>query len=51
MGSARITIIIAGGGIFAGAIFVIAAICLSELFAMARVARPYPAVATLGLPA
>ncbi len=42
-----ITIIIAGGGIFAGAIFVIAAICLSELFAMARVARPYPAVATL----
>ena len=42
-----ITIIIAGGGIFAGAIFVIAAICLSELFSMARVARPYPAVATL----
>ena len=42
-----ITIIVAGGGIFAGAIFVIAAICLSELFSMARVARPYPAVATL----
>jgi phosphatidate cytidylyltransferase len=42
-----ITIIVAGGGIFAGAIFVIAAICLSELFSIARVARPYPAVATL----
>ena len=42
-----ITIIIAGGVIFAGVIFVIAAICLSELFSMARVARPYPAVATL----
>jgi phosphatidate cytidylyltransferase len=42
-----ITIIVAGGGIFAGAIFVIAAICVGELFGMARVARPYPAVAML----
>ena len=42
-----ITIIIAGEGIFAGAIFVIAAICIAELFAMARVARPFPAVAML----
>ena len=42
-----ITIIVTGGIIFAGAIFVIAAICLSELFSMAHVARPYPAVATL----
>ena len=42
-----ITIIIAGGGIFAGAIFVIAAICIAELFGMARVARPFPAVAML----
>jgi len=42
-----LTIIIAGGGIFAGAIFVIAAICIAELFGMARVARPFPAVAML----
>ena len=42
-----ITIIIAGGGIFAGVIFVIAAICIFELFSIARVARPYPAVAML----
>ncbi len=42
-----VTIIVAGGGIFAGAIFVIAAICISELFHMAKVARPFPAVAML----
>lgn len=42
-----ITIIVAGGGIFAGAVFVIAAICISELFHMAKVARPFPAVAML----
>jgi len=42
-----VTIIIAGGGIFAGAIFLIAAICIAELFGMARVARPFPAVAML----
>jgi phosphatidate cytidylyltransferase len=42
-----ITIIVAGGGVFAGAIFVIAAVCITELFGMARVARPYPAVAML----
>ncbi|MDQ2676883.1 MAG: phosphatidate cytidylyltransferase [Actinomycetota bacterium] len=42
-----ITIIVAGGEIFAGAIFVIAAICISELFHMAKVARPFPAVAML----
>ncbi|MDQ3759467.1 MAG: phosphatidate cytidylyltransferase, partial [Actinomycetota bacterium] len=42
-----ITIIVAGGGIFAGAIAVIAAVCIAELFGMARVARPFPAVAML----
>ncbi len=42
-----ITIIVTGGVIFAGAVFVIAAICISELFGMARNARPFPAVAML----
>ncbi len=42
-----ITVIVTGGVIFAGAIFVIAAICISELFGMARAARPFPAVAML----
>ena len=42
-----ITIIVAGGVIFAGAIVVIAAICISEFFGMARSARPFPAVAML----
>ncbi|CAN5158134.1 phosphatidate cytidylyltransferase [soil metagenome] len=42
-----ITIIVAGGGIFAGAIAVIGALMIGELFGMARVARPYPAVAML----
>ena len=42
-----ITIIVTGGVIFAGAIFVIAAVCISELFGMARSARPFPAVAML----
>jgi phosphatidate cytidylyltransferase len=42
-----ITIIVAGGGIFAGAIFLLAAICIGELFKMARGARPFPLVATL----
>jgi len=47
-----ITIIVTVGVIFAGAIFVIAAVCLSELFHMGKVARPFPAVgmlATAGL--
>ena len=42
-----ITIIVTGGVIFAGVIFVVAAICISELFGMARNARPFPAVAML----
>src|SRR5688572_4328395 len=42
-----ITIIVTGGVIFAGAIFVIAAICISEFFGMARAFRPFPAVAML----
>ncbi len=37
----------AGGGIFAGVIFVIAAICIGELFGMAKAARPFPLVAML----
>ena len=42
-----ITIIVAGGIVFAGAILVIAAMCISELFGMTRAARPFPAVAML----
>lgn len=42
-----ITIIVSGGGIFAGAIAVLAGVCIHELFTMARVARPFPAVAML----
>lgn len=42
-----ITIIVAGGGIFAASIGLIAMICIAELFGMARVARPFPAVAML----
>ena len=40
-----VTIIVAGGGIFAGAIVLLAALCLGELFNMARQARPMAAVA------
>lgn len=46
-GAFAITIIVAGGVIFAAAIALIAAICVAELFGMARVARPFPAVAML----
>ena len=42
-----ITIIAAGGAIFAGAIAVIAFVMIAELFGMAKAARPYPAVAML----
>ena len=42
-----ITIIVAGGGIFAAAVAGIAAMCIAELFGMAKVARPFPAVAML----
>ena len=42
-----ITVIVTGGVIFAGVIFVIAAVCISEFFGMARAARPFPAVAML----
>jgi phosphatidate cytidylyltransferase len=42
-----ITIIVAGSGIFAAAIGLLAAICIGELFGMARAARPFPAVAML----
>src|SRR5688572_30270104 len=42
-----IFIIVTGGVIFAGAIVVVAAICISEFFGMARSARPFPAVAML----
>jgi phosphatidate cytidylyltransferase len=43
-----ITIIVAGGEIFAGAVALLAAICIGELFGMARAARPFAAVAALG---
>ena len=42
-----VTIIIAGGGIFAGAIVLLAALCLHELFSMARGAQPMLLVAVL----
>ncbi len=42
-----ITVIVAGGGIFAFAIGVIAAICLAELFKMSREARPIAGAAIL----
>lgn len=42
-----ITIIIAGGGIFAGAIALLAAMCLAELFTIAKRARPMAFVAML----
>ena len=42
-----ITIIAAGGGIFAAAVGLLAAICIGELFGMAKVTRPFPAVAML----
>ncbi|MDQ3572874.1 MAG: phosphatidate cytidylyltransferase [Actinomycetota bacterium] len=42
-----ITIIAAGGGIFAIAIAIIAAVCIGELFNMARAARPLAGAAIL----
>ena len=42
-----ITIIVAGGGIFAAAIGLLAALCIGELFGIAKAARPFPAVAML----
>ena len=42
-----VTIIVAGGGIFAAVVFVLAAICIGEFFGMARIARPFPLVAML----
>lgn len=42
-----ITIVVAGGGIFAGSVVVLAAICLGELFKMARRARPMVLVALI----
>lgn len=42
-----VTIIVAGGGIFAGAIALLAAMCIGELFNMARRARPMAVVAIL----
>lgn len=42
-----ITIIVAGGGIFAAAIVLLAALCIGELFKMARRARPMTVVAIL----
>lgn len=42
-----ITIIAAGGGIFAASIGLLAALCIGELFKVTRQARPFPAVAML----
>lgn len=42
-----ITIIVAGGAVFAAAVVVLAAICLGELFSIARQARPMAPVAIL----
>jgi phosphatidate cytidylyltransferase len=46
-GALAITIIVVGGGVFAGVLVVIGAICLGELGRMARRAQPLTAVAVL----